>query len=229
MAVLAFPGVPAFAQVDKAAAAPPTTYEVVKGDTLYRIAGKTRPAGVSVFQMIVALYRANPDAFLNGNVNQLVVGRTLAIPSREAVGALDAAQAAQEYRALVAKPPAAPAPAQPAPAAPKEPAVSPKPRPEPVPKPRAAAPLTPEQAAERYQQGLAAERSGDLRAAMAAFLAAGESGNGQAQKRLGEIYNTGNAVVQRDYETALIWYQKARAQGVEIPRPMSRTTVRPPN
>jgi TPR repeat protein len=55
---------------------------------------------------------------------------------------------------------------------------------------------------------------------MKAYLAAGDSGHGEAQKRLGDIYNMGNAVVPRDYETALRWYQKARAQGIEIPKPL---------
>ena len=71
------------------------------------------------------------------------------------------------------------------------------------------------------QEGIKFERDGDLQAAMTAYLAAGESGNGMAQKRLGDIYNTGNAAVRRDYETALKWYQKARAQGVEIPKPIT--------
>lgn len=216
-------------QPDKPAAAAPATYEVAKGDTLYRVATRTRPAGVTVFQMIVALYRANPEAFLDGNVNQLVVGRTLKIPSRETIAGLGAAEAAQEYRTLIAKP-ASPAAAQPAPGQHKEPAPPAKPRSEPgsKPKPTSAA-LSPEQAAERYEQGLKAERVGDLRAALDHFLAAGESGNGAAQKRLGDLYNTGNAVVSRDYETALRWYQKARAQGVEIPKPITHPTVRPPN
>ena len=61
---------------------------------------------------------------------------------------------------------------------------------------------------------------------MTAYLAAGEAGNGMAQKRLGDIYNTGNAVVRRDYETALKWYQKARAQGIEIPKPITNPGVR---
>ncbi len=235
VAGLFFPGGPAFAQAGKAAAAPPVAasqspYEIAKGDTLYRIAGRTRPAGVTVFQMIVALYRANPDAFLEGNINQLVVGRTLAIPSREAIVALDATHAAQEYRTLIARAAAAvPAPAQPAATAPAGPVPAQKPRPGPAPQPAAAPPLTPTQAAERFQEGLAAERRGDLRAAMDAFLAAGNAGNGQAQKHLGDIYNNGNAIVSHDYGTALLWYQKARAQGVEIPKPSTRTTARPPN
>ena len=193
-------------------------------DTLFKIAGKTRPQGATVFQMIIALYRGNPDAFLDGNVNQLIVGRVLSIPSADAVMATDAAQAAAEYRALIAKPASPPAPAAPAPPAAREP-VPAKPIPEPP--ARSSGPLSPAQAAERHQQGLEAERKGDLAGAMAAFLAAGESGYGPAQKRLGDIYNAGNAVVKRDYETALRWYQKAREQGVDIPKPLIHAPVRP--
>lgn len=203
----------------------PATYEVVRGDTLFRIAGRTRPQGATVFQMIVALYRANPDAFLGGNINQLEVGRVLAIPPAETVMATDAAQAATEYRALVAKP-LVPAPAPAAPPAATAPAPAPaKPRAEPPARP--AATLSPAQAEERHQHGLQAERAGDLRAAMAAYRESAEAGHGPAQKRLGDIYNTGNAVVARDYETALKWYQKARERGIEIPRPLSHAPIPP--
>ena len=82
------------------------------------------------------------------------------------------------------------------------------------------------QATEGFQGAISLERKGDLQAAMTAYLAAGEAGNGLAQKRLGDIYNTGNAVVQRDYETSLRWYQKARAQGVAIPKPITNPGVR---
>lgn len=80
---------------------------------------------------------------------------------------------------------------------------------------------------ERYQEGIKLEQGGDLRAALQAYVAAGEAGYGVAQKRLGDIYNAGNAVVVRDYETALRWYQKARAQGVEIPKPITNPGRKP--
>jgi FimV-like protein len=205
------------------AAAVPAEYEVARGDTLFRIAGKARHPGVTLNQMVLGLYRANPEAFLDGNINQLIVGRVLKIPTLEAVMAVDAAQASQQLKQLVARPVVPPPPAAP-PA--KEAPAPVKPRPEPPSKPVAKPALTPAQAVERFQEGLKLERSGDLQAAMAAYLAAGEAGNGIAQKRLGDIYNTGNAIVQRDYETALKWYQKARAQGVEIPKPITNPGVR---
>ena len=205
----------------KPAAAIPTTHEVTRGDTLFRIAGKTRHPGTSLNQTVLALYKANPDAFLEGNINQLLVGRTLTVPSRETVLSVDPAEATRQLRVLLAKPRVPVPPTLPAPP-PKEVPV-PKPAPEPPPKPAARPPVTlsPKQAAERFEEGVKLERAGDLRAAMQAYVAAGESGHGLAQKRLGDIYNMGNAVVVRDYETALRWYQKARAQGVEIPKPIT--------
>lgn len=204
------------------AAAVPAEYEVAKGDTLFRIAGKARHQGVTLNQMVLGLYRANPEAFLEGNINQLIVGQVLKVPTLEAVMAVDAAQASQQLRQLIARPIVPPPPAPPV----KEAPAPPKPRPEPPSKPAAKPALTPVQAAERFQEGRKLERNGDLQAAMTAYLAAGEAGDGLAQKRLGDIYNTGNALVQRDYETALKWYQKARAQGIEIPKPITNPGVR---
>lgn len=73
----------------------------------------------------------------------------------------------------------------------------------------------------QYQQAKAMEGRGDERGAFKAYLAAGESGHGLAQKRLGEIYEKGNSATRRDYDTALRWYERARAQGIEIPKPIT--------
>jgi len=81
-------------------------------------------------------------------------------------------------------------------------------------------PLTRDQAARRYREGLAQEKAGNHRAAHNSFLEAGEAGDGPAQKRLAEIYDRGNSAVKRDYQTALHWYEKARAQGIEVPKPL---------
>ena len=89
--------------------------------------------------------------------------------------------------------------------------------------PPAAVPL-PEAGAKRYRDGLALERRGDHQSALTAFLEAGEAGHGLAQRRLGQIYDKGNSAVQRDYQASLKWYQKAREQGVDIDKPLQRTT-----
>ena len=51
-------------------------------DTLWSIANATRPsASISANQMMLALLRANPDAFITQNINGLKLGRTLRMPS----------------------------------------------------------------------------------------------------------------------------------------------------
>ena len=123
--------------------------------------------------------------------------------------------------------PAAKAPAKPAAGekkaeAPKK-AADQTAKPEAKPKPEAAkkkpAPLSRKAAERRYQEGIALEKKRDEKGALTAYLAAGEAGHGLAQKRLGEIYEKGNSATRRDYDIALRWYEKARKQGVEIPKP----------
>ncbi|MCK7502277.1 MAG: hypothetical protein MZW92_79635 [Comamonadaceae bacterium] len=50
------------------------TREVNRGDTLGRIADETKPDGISVDQMLVALFRANKGAFIGNNMNRLRAG-----------------------------------------------------------------------------------------------------------------------------------------------------------
>lgn len=187
------------------------TYEVRKGDTLFGVARKAKHEGVTRNQMILAIVRANADAFPAGNIHIIVVGTILNIPSRDVVAGIDPAEADRQVGELLAsKPP---------------PAVTAF-KPVPVPKsPEAASPGL-EAAAKRYREGLILERRGDDRGALAAFLEAGEGGYGPAQKRLGQIYDKGNSVVSHDYQAALRWYQKAREQGVPIDKPLPRTTPR---
>jgi len=68
-------------------------YEVRQGDTLTRIATQVKPAGVSLDQMLVALYQSNPDAFMGENMNRLKAGHILSVPTAEAAAAVDPAQA----------------------------------------------------------------------------------------------------------------------------------------
>ena len=72
---------------------PAAQYKVKAGDTLSRIASEMRPSGVSLDMMLVALYRANPDAFKGENMNRMQAGRILAVPGVDAVRATDAAEA----------------------------------------------------------------------------------------------------------------------------------------
>jgi len=66
--------------------------EVKTGDTLNKIATETKPEGVSLDQMLVAIFQNNQDAFV-GNVHRLKAGKILAIPERDAVAAVTPAEA----------------------------------------------------------------------------------------------------------------------------------------
>ncbi len=55
-------------------------------DTLWSIASKVRPSrSVSIHQTLVAIYRANPDAFFKGNINNLLKGKILEIPTESTI------------------------------------------------------------------------------------------------------------------------------------------------
>ena len=70
-----------------------TTYEVKRGDTLRRIADQNSIDGITMDQMLIALYRNNRDAFVGNNINRLRAGAILTIPDRDealATGEADA-------------------------------------------------------------------------------------------------------------------------------------------
>ena len=54
-------------------------------DTLWSIASRTRPQGATIHQTLVAIYRANPNAFANGNINNLMRGEVLQIPDANVI------------------------------------------------------------------------------------------------------------------------------------------------
>jgi pilus assembly protein FimV len=71
-------------------------YEVQRGDTLRRIAGETRPEGVSLDQMTVALFRGNRSAFDGDNINRLKAGKILTVPDAATAQAISSAEARKE-------------------------------------------------------------------------------------------------------------------------------------
>ncbi len=71
---------------------------VKQGDTLGGIANSVKPEGVSLEQTLVGLFRANPDAFIGNNINQLRAGKILNVPEREQLAAVNQGEAAQEVR-----------------------------------------------------------------------------------------------------------------------------------
>jgi pilus assembly protein FimV len=100
----------------KPEAAKPTTHEVKKGDTLGTIARANLQPGVTLNQMLIAIFRANQEAFIRGNINLVRTGKILNIPSIETIGSIDAEEANRlvkehqaqfmEYRSRLAAAPA---------------------------------------------------------------------------------------------------------------------------
>ncbi len=65
------------------------------GDTAGKIAAQTKPASISLDQMLVALLRNNPDAFIGGNINRLKSGAVLEIPAAEDAATVSSAEASR--------------------------------------------------------------------------------------------------------------------------------------
>lgn len=74
-------------------------YRVRRGDTLYGVAARVQRSGVSLDQMLVALYRANPDAFIADNINRLKAGAVLSVPSSSEAGSVSNSEARQLIQA----------------------------------------------------------------------------------------------------------------------------------
>jgi len=74
------------------------TYRIKRGDTLGAIARYWKPQGVTLNQMMVALYQGNPAVFIRDNINLIRAGATLSIPYREEVAAIDTSKASQQVK-----------------------------------------------------------------------------------------------------------------------------------
>ncbi|SFB74071.1 FimV/HubP family polar landmark protein [Collimonas sp. OK412] len=82
------------AKSSSAAAAPASgDYQVKKGDSLARIASENLPAGISLDQMLVALYRSNEGAFVGKNMNRLRSGQILSIPDADSARSVSKSEA----------------------------------------------------------------------------------------------------------------------------------------
>jgi pilus assembly protein FimV len=76
-----------------AAAEAPANVRVKAGDTLSGIASRVSQPGVSLDQMLVGLYRANPKAFLGDNMNRLKAGVVLNVPDADTAKSVSQAEA----------------------------------------------------------------------------------------------------------------------------------------
>jgi len=75
--------------------------QVVRGDSLSKIALKVKPADVSLERMLVAMYRANSEAFSGKNMNRLKAGKIIRVPDAAEIDAVEQGEAVKVYRAQV--------------------------------------------------------------------------------------------------------------------------------
>ena len=97
---------PAPAAVEKQAPSPTassgggeSSVKVSPGDTLTSLAAANKPSGVSLDQMLVSLYRNNPSAFIDDNMNRMKSGVTLSVPSADTAKQLSSEEAHQIIQA----------------------------------------------------------------------------------------------------------------------------------
>ncbi len=76
---------------------------VQAGDTLGRIAADLRPSGYTLDQTMLALLRANPDAFINDNINLVRQGAVLRMPQNAELSQYSAAEATAVVREQISQ------------------------------------------------------------------------------------------------------------------------------
>jgi pilus assembly protein FimV len=74
---------------------------IKRGETLYKIAESIKPEGVTLEQMLVGLYRNNPDAFVK-NMSRMKTGKILRVPEKEELAATTQREAVKEVRVQAA-------------------------------------------------------------------------------------------------------------------------------
>lgn len=84
----------ASAQADKAS----QQITVKRGDTASELSAGKTPEGVSLEQMLVALLRNNPDAFVESNVNRMKEGALLTLPTEQEAKAVSREEARREIQ-----------------------------------------------------------------------------------------------------------------------------------
>jgi pilus assembly protein FimV len=72
-----------------------------RGETLSQIALNMRPQGVTLNQMMIAIYRANPEVFMH-NINLMKAGYVLRVPTLADIQAVRVAEANSEVRTQIA-------------------------------------------------------------------------------------------------------------------------------
>ncbi len=75
-------------------------YRVRAGDSLSEVAQRgPRPAAISLDRLVLAMYRDNPDAFVDGNIHKLRAGVVLTAPKASTIEAITDSEARQVIKA----------------------------------------------------------------------------------------------------------------------------------
>lgn len=93
------PAAAAAAGAASTGAASASQYTVHRGDTLRDVANQFKPDQATLDQMLDALFRRNPEAFMGGNMNRLRAGAILKLPTESEVLATSAAAATKTVHA----------------------------------------------------------------------------------------------------------------------------------
>ncbi len=72
------------------------------GDTMFAISRRHAVDGVSIYQLMMALQRANPQAFIHDNVNLVRAGASLAVPDINDMLSISDAEARRQFQAQAA-------------------------------------------------------------------------------------------------------------------------------
>ena len=89
------------AQAAGAAAGTKEYGPIRRGETLAKIAKSVKPEGVTLEQMLLALYRANQDAFIHKNINLVRTGKVLRVPDIQEVETISTSEANAQIRTHV--------------------------------------------------------------------------------------------------------------------------------
>jgi len=98
VAPAATPAAPAKGPVAAPAAGGKDYGPIQRGENLSKIARSVMPEGVTLEQMLVALYRANEDAFIRKNMNLVLAGKILRVPDQAEVESVSGGEAVTVYR-----------------------------------------------------------------------------------------------------------------------------------
>lgn len=75
-----------------------TSIQIRCGDTLFALARRHAVPGISVYQWMIGVMQANPQAFINDNVNLIKAGATLNVPGGQQLAALSDREAREIFQ-----------------------------------------------------------------------------------------------------------------------------------